>query len=146
MHAWKMHVWEMHAWKTHAWKTHAWKMHAWKMHVCPDLLQLSFRCLAPYGRFIELGKRDFTVNSRLEMAWFAKNVSYIAVDLGLYVAAKPDAAQRTLDEVMGRYDPVRCNSNASTDFGFGIFGSRKGYESHAVWEACRKARSSPQYG
>jgi NADPH:quinone reductase-like Zn-dependent oxidoreductase len=91
MHAWKMHVWEMHAWKTHA----------WKMHVCPDLLQLSFRCMAPYGRFIELGKRDFTVNSRLEMAWFAKNVSYIAVDLGLYVAAKPDAAQRTLDEVMG---------------------------------------------
>ena len=34
------------------------------------------------------------------MAWFAKNVSYIAVDLGLYVAAKPDAAQKTLDEVM----------------------------------------------
>jgi hypothetical protein len=71
------------------------------MHVCPDLLQLSFRCMAPYGRFIELGKRDFTVNSRLEMAWFAKNVSYIAVDLGLYVSAKPDAAQRTLNEVMG---------------------------------------------
>jgi NADPH:quinone reductase-like Zn-dependent oxidoreductase/SAM-dependent methyltransferase len=46
-----------------------------------EALRLTWSCVAPFGRFVELGKRDFFINSHLEMAKFAKNVTFAAVDL-----------------------------------------------------------------
>ena len=48
-----------------------------------EALRLSWSCIAPFGRFVELGKRDFTINSRLEMRHFKKNVSFTGVDVPL---------------------------------------------------------------
>ncbi|XP_044719870.1 KR domain-containing protein [Hirsutella rhossiliensis] len=39
-----------------------------------DALQATFECVAPFGRCIELGKRDIVQNSRLEMAHFNNNL------------------------------------------------------------------------
>ncbi|KAI1399900.1 hypothetical protein F4819DRAFT_488127 [Hypoxylon fuscum] len=44
-------------------------------------LRASWECLAPYGRFVEIGKSDIMSNSSLPMANFARNVSFFAVDL-----------------------------------------------------------------
>ena len=44
-------------------------------------LRLTWNCIAPFGRFVELGKRDFTINTRLEMRNFEKNVSFTGLDL-----------------------------------------------------------------
>ncbi|KAJ4402716.1 hypothetical protein N0V82_010748 [Gnomoniopsis sp. IMI 355080] len=46
-----------------------------------DGLRASWECVAPYGRFVEIGKADIRANSPLPMAGFAKNVSFTAVDL-----------------------------------------------------------------
>ncbi|KAI0848453.1 hypothetical protein F5Y00DRAFT_270187 [Daldinia vernicosa] len=46
-----------------------------------DALQASFECVAPYGRFIEIGKADINANSPLSMAAFKRNVSFCAVDI-----------------------------------------------------------------
>ena len=46
-------------------------------------LRLTWNCIAPFGRFVELGKRDFTINSRLEMRHFEKNVSFTGLDVPL---------------------------------------------------------------
>ncbi|KAL8902621.1 MAG: hypothetical protein Q9207_004534, partial [Kuettlingeria erythrocarpa] len=48
-----------------------------------EALRETWNCIAPVGRFIELGKRDFTVNSRLEMRRFEENVSFIGLDVPL---------------------------------------------------------------
>ena len=48
--------------------------------VAGDALRVTWNCIAPFGRFIELGKRDFFNNTRLEMARFARNVTFAAVD------------------------------------------------------------------
>ncbi|KAL8792787.1 MAG: hypothetical protein Q9195_004600 [Heterodermia aff. obscurata] len=48
-----------------------------------DALRLTWNCIAAFGRFVELGKRDFTVNSRLEMRHFEKNVTFIGLDVPL---------------------------------------------------------------
>ena len=48
-----------------------------------EALRLSWSCIAPFGRFIELGKRDFVINSHLEMRHFQKNVSFTGVDVPL---------------------------------------------------------------
>ncbi|KAM0326970.1 hypothetical protein ACHAQA_006091 [Verticillium albo-atrum] len=57
-----------------------------------NLLRATWACIASFGRFIELGKRDFAVNSRLEMAKFAKNVTFAAVDLAAVIQERPEAA------------------------------------------------------
>ncbi|KAI1108641.1 hypothetical protein F5Y14DRAFT_435490 [Nemania sp. NC0429] len=46
-----------------------------------DGLRASWECIAPYGRFVEIGKADILANSSLPMACFAKNVSFSAFDL-----------------------------------------------------------------
>lgn len=46
-----------------------------------DGLRASWECLAPYGRFVEIGKADIRANSSLPMGGFAKNCSFNAVDL-----------------------------------------------------------------
>ncbi|KAH9906956.1 fatty acid synthase S-acetyltransferase [Xylariomycetidae sp. FL2044] len=46
-----------------------------------DLLEASWECIAPYGRFIEIGKIDIMEGSSLPMTYFAKNVSFHAIDL-----------------------------------------------------------------
>ncbi|KAF2419578.1 putative polyketide synthase [Tothia fuscella] len=65
-----------------------------------DLLRVTWECIASFGRFIELGKKDFAVNSRLEMAPFARNVSYIAVDLVTLLEERPKRGRVIWQEVM----------------------------------------------
>ncbi|KAI5244506.1 polyketide synthase [Aureobasidium subglaciale] len=64
-----------------------------------DFLRESWDCLAPFGRFIEIGKADITKNSRLEMAQFEYNVSFASVDLTKVAAFRPKLMKRLLNDV-----------------------------------------------
>ena len=66
-----------------------------------DLLRESWECLAPFGRFIEIGKRDITSNTRLEMSKFEYNCSFNSVDLTLLAEKKPKVMKKTMDAVLG---------------------------------------------
>ncbi|KAG8158415.1 hypothetical protein KVR01_011537 [Diaporthe batatas] len=65
-----------------------------------DGLRASFECVAPYGRFVEIGKADITSNSALPMANFARNVSFSAVDLYHVAQSNPRMAYELLSRVM----------------------------------------------
>ncbi|KAL7815980.1 polyketide synthase [Trichoderma aethiopicum] len=65
-----------------------------------DLLRETWECLAPFGRFIELGKRDITKNTRLEMAKLEFNCTFSSVDLTLVAAERPRIMERTFASVM----------------------------------------------
>ncbi|KAJ4865372.1 KR domain-containing protein [Trichoderma breve] len=65
-----------------------------------DLLRETWECLAPFGRFIELGKRDITKNTRLEMAKLEYNCTFSSVDLTLVAAERPKIMERTFASVM----------------------------------------------
>jgi NADPH:quinone reductase-like Zn-dependent oxidoreductase/acyl carrier protein len=56
-------------------------------------------CLAPYGRFLELGKRDIYQNSKLGLWGFRKNISFCAIDLGGLLSEKPAFIQGLLNEL-----------------------------------------------
>lgn len=58
-----------------------------------DLLRETFNCIAPFGRFIEIGKKDILANSKIDMRMFEKNVTFSAVDL-IRVMERPKEAQR----------------------------------------------------
>ncbi|KAI1772031.1 putative polyketide synthase [Hypoxylon cercidicola] len=65
-----------------------------------DALVASWECVAPYGRFIEIGKRDIISHGKLPMYQFARNVSFSAVDVGLMTHEKPELIQEALDFTM----------------------------------------------
>lgn len=64
-------------------------------------LRASWECIAPYGRFIEIGKADIGSNSFLPMASFANNVTFAAVDLHHISQTNNKLMRRLLEKVMG---------------------------------------------
>ncbi|GLA88443.1 type I Iterative Polyketide synthase (PKS) [Aspergillus tubingensis] len=76
-----------------------------------DFLRETWDCLAPFGRFIEIGKRDITSNTRLEMAKFEYNCTFSSLDLTLVADQRGKVLNRVLTSVMrmfaqGRLTPV----------------------------------------
>ena len=57
------------------------------------------RCVATLGRFIEIGKRDILMNSRLDMEMFNRNVMFASVDLTLVFGHDPVLGASILREI-----------------------------------------------
>jgi NADPH:quinone reductase-like Zn-dependent oxidoreductase len=53
-------------------------------------LLASWECLAPYGRFLEIGKSDIIANNSLPMQQFLRNVTLSAFDLSTLVTQRPE--------------------------------------------------------
>ncbi|KAI1173240.1 hypothetical protein F4777DRAFT_458242 [Nemania sp. FL0916] len=66
-----------------------------------DGLRASWECIAPFGRFIEIGKADILANSSLPMACFAKNVTFSAVDLVHLSQSDEELTARLLKSTLG---------------------------------------------
>lgn len=91
-----------------------------------DLLRESWDCLAPFGRFIEIGKADITKNSRLEMLKFEHNVTFASVDLTKVAKFRPKLMKRLLNDVCRLLDqgaikpiyPITKYSISEVEVGF----------------------------
>ncbi|KAJ5184528.1 Acyl transferase/acyl hydrolase/lysophospholipase [Penicillium cf. griseofulvum] len=65
-----------------------------------EALRATFECIAPCGRFIEIGKRDFITNGRLDMAPFLHSVTFAACDLNTIIQHDPARAYKLLQGAM----------------------------------------------
>ena len=65
-------------------------------------MERSLALLAPFGRFIELGKRDFTEGRRTGLGAFRRNISYFAVDADALPRARPALAEALLRDIAAR--------------------------------------------
>ena len=63
-------------------------------------LVASWECIAPFGRFIEIGKKDIESHGRLPMHRFAENVSFAAVDLAYITRKNSELLRQLLERVM----------------------------------------------
>ena len=63
------------------------------------LLQESFNVLAPFGHFVEIGKRDLEQNSWLEMRPFTRQTSFSSFDLLTVSRLRREEVHRVLGEV-----------------------------------------------
>lgn len=54
-----------------------------------ELLHLSWECVAEFGTFVEIGKRDFLGRGKLSMETFGKNRGFFGVDLFQICQEKP---------------------------------------------------------
>ena len=69
-----------------------------------DAIGRSLAVLRPYGRFVEIGKRDIYQNSPLDLGPFRNNLSYFAVDLDRMWVDRPQLTHSLLAEVMGLFE------------------------------------------
>lgn len=53
-----------------------------------ELLHASWECVAPYGKMLEIGKRDFIGKAKLSMDIFEANRNFIGIDLARFDAAR----------------------------------------------------------
>lgn len=56
--------------------------------------------LKPFGRFLELGKRDFYENSKIGLRPFRNNISYFGIDADQLMSERPELTQKLFAEVM----------------------------------------------
>jgi polyketide synthase 12 len=63
----------------------------------------SIKCLAPFGRFIEIGKADIYQDTKLALKRFGENLSYHAVDVDRLMLQKPKLAKRLYQEVVSLF-------------------------------------------
>lgn len=65
-----------------------------------ESLLASWECVAPFGRFIELGKMDIESNSKLPMVQFSKNVAFFAVAVDHLSNYKPAIVGNALSSIL----------------------------------------------
>ena len=65
-----------------------------------DALVSTWQCMAPFGRFLEIGKKDILANGSLPMFPFAKNVSFHAIDLNEARQHRPRLMQELKDGIV----------------------------------------------
>lgn len=85
-----------------------------------EAFRASCNCLAAFGRFIEVGKRDLLSNSRMDMGFFTRNVTFSSVDLMLVNQVQPALTARLLQTavalvVAGEVKPVNITILPVTD-------------------------------
>jgi phthiocerol/phenolphthiocerol synthesis type-I polyketide synthase C len=68
-----------------------------------DAIPRNLRLLRPFGRMLELGKRDFYENSQVGLRPFRNNISYFGIDADQLLAQRPDTARRVFVDLMALF-------------------------------------------
>lgn len=63
----------------------------------------NLRILKPFGRFLEIGKRDLYENSRIGLRPFRNNLSYFGIDADTLLIERPALAQRMFGQVIAQF-------------------------------------------
>lgn len=75
-----------------------------------DSLIASWECIAPYGRFIEIGKKDILSNSNLPMYPFKNNVSFICFDGFSWQLERPLQAREGLQDLFNLFSEGKLHA------------------------------------
>ncbi|PVI01490.1 KR-domain-containing protein, partial [Periconia macrospinosa] len=68
-----------------------------------DFLKESLGCVAPLGRFIEIGKKDIYLRSDISLSRFLRSISFLSVDLGVIVRECEPLMEEIITQAMRVY-------------------------------------------
>lgn len=68
-----------------------------------EAMERSLNALKPFGRFVELGKRDYVANTHIGLRPFRRNLSYFGVDLDQVLQHQGEDGARMFREVMALF-------------------------------------------
>ncbi|CAG8961993.1 hypothetical protein HYFRA_00014100 [Hymenoscyphus fraxineus] len=69
-----------------------------------DLLHTSWKCVAAYGKMLEIGKRDFIGRGKLTMDLFEANRSFFGIDTQKLCVEKPEMIGKLLEQGLDLYE------------------------------------------
>lgn len=69
-----------------------------------EAMERSLGCLRPFGRFVELGKRDYYANQPIGLRPFRRNLTYFGVDADQLLSARPDVADRLFRDLAAGFE------------------------------------------
>jgi phthiocerol/phenolphthiocerol synthesis type-I polyketide synthase C len=72
-----------------------------------EAMSRSLGVLKPFGRFLELGKRDFYENTRLGLRPFRNNIAFFGIDADQLMLERPELTRRLLQELMALFQQGR---------------------------------------
>ena len=87
-----------------------------------EAMEQSLGVLRPFGRFLELGKRDFYLNRRIHLRPLRQNISYFAIDVDQLPIQRPDLARALLNEVSAALRDGAIRPLAHRSFAFAAAG------------------------
>ncbi|MFD9888719.1 beta-ketoacyl synthase N-terminal-like domain-containing protein [Amycolatopsis sp. NPDC059027] len=67
-------------------------------------IEANLRALAPYGRYVDISKRDVIGNTPVGLGPFGKNLTYSAFDVTDLLRERPEEAAAALEHVLGLVD------------------------------------------
>lgn len=76
------------------------------------LLHASWKCVAEFGKLVELGKRDLVGFGRLDLEPFLANRSYCCLDLAHAMSKRPESVGRLVSGRIQRLNGVLSNVNS----------------------------------
>ena len=103
-----------------------------------DFIPKSFSVLAPFGRFLEIGKIDVYGNTKIGLEQLRENISYFVIDLAQYLENRPQYVASMFVELSS--DSRRVITSPSTQ-GVSDHGSRRCVSLHGPGQARRQERA-----
>ncbi len=100
-----------------------------------EAMERSIETLKPFGRFLELGKRDYFGNTRIGLRPFRQNLSYFGIDADQLLTRQPQLAQRLFAELVTLFE-----DGALTPLPF------RRFDPHSVVDAFRVMQQSGHIG
>jgi hypothetical protein len=89
-----------------------------------ELLHASWKCVAKFGKMVEIGKRDFIGFGKLNMDLFEANRSFFGVDLAQVCSDRPAICNRSVGILNN--DGIPLVNRASTDCSHSVLNTFKG--------------------
>ncbi|HWB47713.1 MAG TPA: SDR family NAD(P)-dependent oxidoreductase [Stellaceae bacterium] len=65
-----------------------------------EAMERGISCLRPFGRFVEIGKRDYISNTHIGLRPFRKNLTYFGIDIDQLMLGQGDVGQKAFARVM----------------------------------------------
>ena len=69
-----------------------------------EAIYRNLKVLKPFGRFLEIGRRDHFANTKMGLRPFANNISYFGIDVDQLMQARPALAKRLFERIIQMFD------------------------------------------
>ncbi|WP_181705306.1 type I polyketide synthase [Chthonobacter rhizosphaerae] len=69
-----------------------------------EAMERSLEVLKPFGRFVELGKRDYYANTRIGLRPFRQNLSYFGVDADQLLTRRPKLTEQLFRDLVESFE------------------------------------------
>lgn len=88
-----------------------------------EAMEQSLSLVKPFGRFLELGKRDYYGDSKIGLRPFRRNISYFGIDADQLLVNAPDLTKRIFTEIGALFEEGKLVPLPYRAFGFDEIGN-----------------------